>query len=287
MKNKIRIEVLENAMLIPSGLNIPIDMKIEDVRFQNYKYYRNKHAEPETSIENSCISIKINHSKVENPFWITIFDGGNYREYNSQCVIATFVPTINEKNCLDIDGDTICDTDCITKSDEDFDGIETIKELLFAFKCKVFDGDDAELYAKDGAAIEHNSMVITETIDKLNSLCFITINEKLSNDNPNSIQIKGIYEKIKLSASGKLYAVTVVNDSCIQEVDKFLNKKEAESIFIKYCLKYYSEEGVKKYLEMLGLESFEELSIENWESYFHSESWYDINDLANVEINIM
>ncbi len=130
-------------------------------------------------------------------------------------------------------------------------------------------------------------MVITETIDKLDSLCFITINEKLSNDNPNSIQIKGIYEKIKLSASGKLYAVTVVNDSCIQEVDRFLNKEEAESIFIKYCLKYYSEEGVERYLEKLGLESFEELSIENWESYFHSEAWYDINDLANVEINLM
>ncbi|MEV9477896.1 hypothetical protein [Aliarcobacter butzleri] len=173
MRNDIKIQLLENAMLIPCGLNIPINIKIKDVRFQNYRYYGNKNA----SINNSCISIKLNHSHVEKPFWVTIFEGGNYQEHYSKCIIATFEPTINEENCLDMDGNTIYHTYCITKKDESFDGIETIKEVLFAFQCKVFDGDDSGLYAKDGAAIEHNSMIISETIDKLNSSCLTYINE--------------------------------------------------------------------------------------------------------------
>lgn len=287
MKNDVKVEVLENAMLIPSGLNIPIDMKIEDVRFQNYQYYGNKHAAINTSIENSCISIKINHSQVEKPFWVTIFEGGNYREHYSRCIIATFEPTMNEKNCLDIDGDTICDTDCITKSDENFDGINTIKEVLFAFKCKVFDGDDAELYAKDGAAIEHNSMVISETIDKLGLLCFVTINEMISNDNPNTEQLKAISEKINTAASGKLYAVTVVHDYCIKAVQQFLKKEDAENIFIKYCKEFYNENGLELYCERLGVDSINDLSVSQFELYFNSSEWHDVNDLANVEINLM
>lgn len=282
-----KINILTNAGFIPSGLNIPIDMTIQDVHATKYDYTGNNYADAHESFENIAIAIKFQHSKVDQPFWITVFQGATYREENTTCIIATNEITICENYHIQTATGTVYKTDCITSDNKELDGFESIKEVLFAFNCRLIDGDESGLYTDNEAPTFENSGILSETVDELISLSFIEINERLSKENPISTNIKRIQNQLFEAASGQLYTVTVVHDSKIEAVERFLTKEEAERLFINYCLKYYSEKGVEEYCNSKGYESFEELSIEKWESYFHSEAWYDINDLSNVEINLM
>lgn len=282
-----KINLLNDASFIPNGLNMPIEMKIVDVRATNYQYYGNKYAGSNESYENKAVSIKINHSKMENDFWITVFHGATYRDEDTKCIIATFEPTIDENYNISTPTGTIYKTECMSLNDEKFDGLESINELLFAFKCRLVDGDESGLYTSDGATFDNNSNVLQEIVDEIIDLSFEIIDEKFSKENPNSKQLKEINEKVLSVASGKLYTVTVVLDSCIKEVHQYLEKEEAENIFVKLCLKYYNENGLDKYSGNKGCHSYDELSIEELEGYFHSDDWYDVNDLSNVEINVM
>jgi hypothetical protein len=292
-----KIKTLTDASFIPYGLNIPIDMKIVDVRATNYQYYGNKYAGSNESYENKAVSIKISHSKMDNDFWITIFQGATYRDEDTRCIIATFEPTIDERFNITSSEETLGSDDCVTlnnyKDDgitinnDAIEGIDSINEVLFAFKCRLFDGDESELYTKDGATFDKNSNVLQEVIDELISLSFVAIDEKISNDNPNIKQLKEINEKLLSAASGNFYTVTVVHDGGIKAIHQYLEKEEAEELFVSYCLKYYSEKGLEQFISTKGCRSYDELSIEELEGYFHSEAWYDENDLSNIEINLM
>ncbi len=282
-----KIDILTKAGFIPSGLNLPIDMKIQDVRATKYDYTGNNYADAHESFENIAIAIKFHHSQVETPFWITIFQGATYREENTTCIIATNEITICENYNIQTATGTVNKTDCITYDNNELEGFESINEVLLAFKCKLIDGDESGLYTNYDAPTLDNGGIFTETVDELISLSFIEINKRLSKDNPNTTYIKEIQNHLLEAASGQLYTVTVVHDSCIKEIERFLIKDEAEKLFIKHCHKYYSEAGLEKYCNSKGYESFNELSIKELESYFHSEAWYDVNDLSNVEINLM
>lgn len=285
LENKIK--TLNDASFIPNGLNIPIEMKIVDIRATSYFYWGNKYAEANESFENNALSIKINHSKVDKDFWITIFKGATYRDEDTQCIIATFEPTIDENFNLLSSENTHYEVDCISKSEDIFDGLESINEVLFAFKCRLFDGDDAQLYTSDGATFDKNSNVLKDVVDEIIDLSFVLIDEKISKEEPNSKQLKEINNILFSAASNNLYAVTVVQDSCIKKVEQYLEKDDAEKLFVKYCLEYYNENGLEQYCENKGCRSLDELSIEEFEYYFHSEAWYDVNDTANVEIKVM
>lgn len=289
MKNTLnkKIDILTKVGFIPSGLNIPIEMKIQDVRATKYDYTGNNYAAPHESFENIAIAIKFQHSKVDKPFWITVFQGATYREESTTCIIATNEITICENYHIQTATGTVYKTDCITCDNEELNGIESIKEVLFAFNCRLIDGDESGLYTNNEAPIFDNSGIFTEIVDELISLSFIEINGRLSKDNPNSIYLKEIQNHLLEAASGKLYKVTVVSDSSIKAIEEFLLEENAEKVFVNYCLEYYSNNGIKQYCNSKGYESFEELSIEEWKSYFHSEAWYDVNDLSNVEINLM
>ena len=281
-----KINTITEAGFIPNGLNMPIEMSIQDVRATRYEYFGNKYAESNELFENIAIAIKIQHSKVDYPFWITIFEGATCRRKNTTCIIATKTPTIDENYNIHTENNTIYKIDCITESDEN-EGLESIKEVLFAFTCRLKDGDESGLYTNGEVPTFEDGNIFGETVDTLISLSFIEINTRLSKENPNPINIKEIQNHLFEAASGSLYCVTVVNDSCIKAVEPFLTKEEAEKVFIHNCLKYYSEDGVEQYCKSKDYESFEELSIEEWESYFHSEALYDVNDLSNIEIKLM
>lgn len=281
-----KIKTLNDASFIPNGLNMSIEMKIVDIRATSYFYWGNKYAESNESFENNALSIKINHSKVEKDFWLTIFKGATYREEDTKCIIATFAPTIDENFNLILSENTIYESDCISTS-VIFDGYDTVNELLFAFKCRLFDGDEAQLYTSDGATFDKNSNVLKDVVDEITGLSFILIDEKISKEKPNSKQLKEINDKLFSAASNNLYTVTVVYDGCIKTVEQYLEKDDAEKMFVEHCFKYYSENGLEQYCESKRCRSLDELSIEELEAYFHSEAWYDSNDISNVEIKIM
>lgn len=285
LENKIK--TLNDALFIPNGLNIPIEMKIVDIRATSYFYWGNKYAEANESFENNALSIKINHSKVDKDFWITIFKGATYREEDTKCIIATFEPTIDENFNLLSSEDTLYESDCISKSKDIFDGLESINEVLFAFKCRLFDGDEAQLYTSDGATFDKNSNVLKDVVDEIIELSFVLIDKKISKEAPNSKQLKEINNLLFSAASNNLYAVTVVHDCCIKKVEQYLEKDDAEKLFVKCCFEYYNENGLEQYSLRLGLQSINELSINQLEAYFNSSEWHDINDLSNIEINIM
>ncbi len=53
-----KINLLNDASFIPNGLNMPIEMKIVDVRATNYQYYGNKYAGSNESYENKLYLLK-------------------------------------------------------------------------------------------------------------------------------------------------------------------------------------------------------------------------------------
>ncbi|AXH16351.1 hypothetical protein CP985_11810 [Malaciobacter mytili LMG 24559] len=159
------IYVLEQNGFIPFGLNMPISMVIEDIRACNYNYYGNKYASSNELFENSALSIKFKHNQVENPFWITIFKGANYREKETLFVAATFNEIIDENNNFCNSENTFYAKDCISKSNELFEGIESIKEVLAAFETTLFSGSE------DSTPIfEDNSDALYDVIEELRSL---------------------------------------------------------------------------------------------------------------------
>lgn len=280
-----KIDLLEELGFIPFGLNIPIDMEIVDVRATRYDYFGYKFAENE-AYDNRALSIQIKHSKVDNPFWITVFEGATYRETNTRCIIATLEPTINSNFELDMADDTIYSTDSVT-IDKTIDSIETIKNLLFAFKCRlILDGDDSKLYTEGKSpTFLDNSNALVEVVDSLTSLEFVEFYEKISKSNPDIKKVQEVKDKLFKVASGNLYSVTVVIDNQIEKIVMFLQQDETEKMFIKYCKKYYNNDGITQYAEENNITG--ELTLQQWEGYFHSEAWYDVNDLANVQINAM
>ena len=293
-----KINILEKNGIIPVGLNMPIDMKITDIRACKYDYYGNKYAASHESYENVLLSIKFESSKF-NEIWITIFQGATYREEDTSCIIATIEPAINENSEISsyMSSDTISKYDCITEEDDRYEinpdeepviGLDSIKELLTAFDFRLYTEDESGLYDNGEGPTSHaNCDFLTDIVCDILESMYVNIDERISKDEPDSKQLKRLNETLMEAASGKLYAVTVVHDSCIKAVSQFLTKDEAEKMFLSYCAEYYSEEGVEQYLSSLNYTSFEELSIEEWQTYYHSEAWYDINDLSNVEINLM
>lgn len=281
-----KIVILEKNGIIPAGLNMPIDMKITDVRACRYDYYGNKYADGDF-FENELISMKFESSKF-NEIWISIFKGANYREHDITCIIATESSPINENSEIDFENGSISKYDCLTTDEENIEGIESIKELLTAFDYRLYTEDESGLYDNgEGPTSFEEPDFLSNAIESILISSNLFINEKISKDEPDAKQLKQLNETLMEAASGKLYAVTVVHDSCIRAVSQFLTKDEAEKMFLSYCAEYYSEEGVEQYLSSLNYTSFEELSIEEWQTYYHSEAWYDINDLSNVEINLM
>lgn len=287
MKNlNEKIKLLNDANFIPSGLNMPMDMEIIDVRACLYQYWGNKHAESHESFENKAVSIQIKHSKVEDPFWITVFQGATYREEDTKCIVATFEPTIDEDyNIFTSDG-VMYDSYCMTKSEDDFDGLYSVSEVLYAFGCKLFYGDESGLYTDEEALFDMDSYILEELANDLICSAFFQLNEKISKENPNEIQLKEINEKLLSVSKGQLYTVSIVIDfEC--SVYNYLSKDEAEKIFFDKCLEYYNAEGLDQYAADKKCRSASELSIAELEGYFQSEAWHDANDIAKVSIKVM
>lgn len=290
-----KIAILDKMGIIPAGLNMPIDMKITDVRASSYEFDSNKY-NPESSYENNLLSLKFESSKFSD-IWITIFQGATYREENTSCIIATIEPTINDQSEILFPDGSISKYDCITEEDDRYEvnpeeesivGLDSIKELLTAFEYTLYTKDESGLYDNgDGPTSHDNCDFLANTVYAILDSMYVNIDERISKDEPDSKQLKRLNETLMEAASGKLYAVTVVHDSCIKAVSQFLTKDEAEKMFINYCKEYYNESGLEQYASRLGLDSIEKLNKDQLEVYFNSEEYCDINDLSNVEINLM
>lgn len=281
-----KIDILEKFQIIPSGLNIPIDLSIVDVRATSYEYYENKYAAFE-HYDNKAVTIKFEHSQVEKPFWITIFEGATYREEDTRCVIATFKQTIDDNFDLDWSNGTFYPSDCITEDESVFDGYDVLKQIVFAFKCKLFNGDESGLYTTEESTFKNNSNFMNEVTEALMNESFVQINEKISRNNPQTKQLQYLNEILHSVAKGKLYQITVIHDNCIKIVNNFLEKEDAEKIFITYCKEYYNMNGLESYADRLNLTTVEELTLAQLEVYFGSSEWQDVNDISNVDLKLM
>ena len=193
--NKNKIELLEKYDFIPSGLNLPLDIKILDARGTCYEYYGYKYAESNEMYENCAVSIQFKHSQAENPFWITIFEGATYRESNTSCIISTLEPTIDEN--YTVPGGTIYNHECITKNEGIIDGIESLNNLLFAFKCKLITGDESGLYCKHEPVLDDDPDAIRDLAEELKSLSFVHFNYSIPIENANPDLIKEMQEKLQ------------------------------------------------------------------------------------------
>lgn len=197
-----KIEILNRYGIIPSGLNIPIEIKITDIRASSYQYHGNKYAESHESYENNLLSIKFQHSKVDTPFWITIFEGATYREESTNCIIATFEETINSNFEISMANGVVEKADCLT-NDSGTDGLESIKELLAAFEYRLYESDESGLYDYgNGPLRDDNADFLRDSIDELIDTSFVTINEKISLENPDFSVIAEIQKSIEKITKG-------------------------------------------------------------------------------------
>lgn len=281
-----KIEKLDNGGFIPTGLGFPTQLKIKDVRSLKYQYYGHKYADSSESYENLILSIKVKHYRMENPFWITVFQGATYREENEKYIIATLDEVLDKEHDLTLSEDTIYKDDCITSDDEnEIENIEIIKEVKLAFDCRIISGDDSGLYT-DCEPITDSYSALSEIIDEIYDLSFIRINAKISRDNPSALQIQEAHNKLLSASSSNLYTVTVVHDFKIQFIKQFLTKEDAEKLFIEKCLYYYNEDGLEAFA-LTKDKALKDFDVKDFEEYFQSEQWNDCCDIANVEINIM
>ncbi|MDD3054814.1 MAG: hypothetical protein PHE16_02935 [Aliarcobacter sp.] len=284
-----KLNILEKFGIIPSGLNIPIDMKIIDVRASEYLYY-GKNAENYECFTNYLLSIKIEHSQVEKSFWITIFEGATYRETDSRCIVASFDEIIDLNSNNTLEEGTLYDSDCITKDDENFDGIESIKEILSAFKYRLYEVDESGLYNNgENIPISHdNANFLRDCIYTIIDFSFENINIKISKENPNIQALRKIYQTLLEISSNIFYSVTTISNNEIEQNRNFLSKDEAEKLFKDECKKYCNDDAVNHYInESILDKNIDELNIAEWENYFGSSSWYDYNENFKVTISVM
>lgn len=285
-----KLNILEKFRIIPSGLNIPFDMKIIDVRTSEYLYHGNKYAENYECYTNYLLSIKIEHSQVEKSFWITIFEGATYRETDSRCIVASFDEIIDLNSNNTLEEGTLYDSDCITKDDENFDGIESIKEILSAFKYRLYEVDESGLYNNwENIHISHdNANFLRDCIYTIIDFSFENINIKISKENPNNESLQKTYQKLLEISNNSFYSIATISDNEIQGFKNFLTKNEAEELFKKECKKHCNDDAVNHYInESILDKNIDELNIAEWESYFGSSSWYDYNENFKVTISVM
>ncbi|WP_418181312.1 hypothetical protein ACNSOL_12455 (plasmid) [Aliarcobacter lanthieri] len=98
--------------------------------------------------------------------------------------------------------------------------------------------------------------------------------------------IKNLKRDLFSLASGKLYTVSVVAFNNLEEYHSFLEKEEAEELFVKLCEKWYREDGLENYKEYLESNDFI-VDLTSYEQYHGSEFYHDSCDNAKVSLDIM
>lgn len=285
MNNNLQQKIEKLGGFIPTGLGFPTQLKIEDVRSLRYQYYGNKYADYNESFENLVLSIKIKHYRMETPFWITVFQGATYREKQDKYIIATIDEVLNEKHQLTLSEDTIYEYNCITSDKNAIEHLETIKEIKFAFNCRIIEGDESGLYTDCDPVMDSYS-ALGDIVDEIYDLSFVKVDENISRSNPSSLQIQEAHNKLLSASSSNLYTVTVVHDFKIQFIKQFLTKEDAEKLFIEKSLCYYNKDGLEAFALTKG-KALKAFDVKDFEEYFQSGQWNDYCDIANVEINIM
>lgn len=283
-----KIQLLEKYGFIPTGLGFPTQLIVQDVRSLCYQYNGNKYSENE-SYENLVLSILIKHYRMEKPFWITVFNGATYREENQQYNIATLEPILDEDYNITTCSDTLELKDCVTYLCEDsinyIEDIDIIKEILFAFNCRLIEGDDSGLYT-DKEPILYRYYNLYSVVSEIYDMSFLTIEKTISKDNPSVEKIKDIYKNILNLSSGHFYSVSVIHDNNIEFLEQFLLKDEAEKLYIQKCKEWYAEDGLCEFAE-INDKTIDTLDLNDFDAYFHSDEWYDNNDLSSVNISHM
>ena len=211
-------ETVESA--IPNGIDYDASLKIVNAAALNYDHYGYKNAAPGESYDNSIVALQFTHTKVRNPFWITLFVGAGARETDLRNACAfTKLPCLEipiGKRCVEENNKEI-----VLNTDE----IEIIQEIVDSFNYYWFDGDDETdpLFPL---------VELSDLADELFEIDNISINMKISKEHPVLWKVQEL-EKAAEEAR-EAYDVFIFKERC-----KFiLNDQNAPKALVDFIKKH-------------------------------------------------
>ena len=274
-----KLQIVRDYNIIPSGVEYFRLWKIEDAIGSTYDYNGVKYNE-EAVFYNAQFALKIKHELVEMPFWIVVFDGANYREEKSQIVIATKRRPYMNQPVLKVDDISLLEND-------DFDGKETVSQLVEAFEYVFFREDESGLYT-DGAEplVIENPDIVQDIAESIEEIDFVVVHAKINRNNPCINSIKEIGEKYYEAARGNMYQVHIVAYNELQEIFQNLTKDEAETLYLQKCHEWYKEGGICAYQKLYVGED-KSMRENDFDDYYGSDQYYEAEDNAHVVMEVM
>lgn len=274
-----KMEIIREYGIVPSGTEYGKFWNIEDVIGSTYDYNGVKYNE-EAVFYNAQFALKINHKLVDKTFYIVVFHGANFYAEENTIVIATWNRPYMNQPVLKVDGISLLDN-------ENFDGKETVAQIVEAYECLFFVKHETGLYT-DGAEplIFENQNIVHDIAEDLENIDFVIVNEKINISSPNISSIKELGEKYFKIARNNMYQVHVVVHNELQEIFQNLTKDEAETLYLQKCHEWYKEGGVCAYQKLYVGED-KSMRENDFDEYYGSDQYYESEDNAHVVMEVM
>ena len=274
-----KLQIVRDYNIIPSGVEYGRLWEIEDVIGSTYDYNGVKYNE-EAVFCNAQIAFKINHKMVEKPFWIIVFNGANYWFENEQITMAAWEIPHMKHPVLKFEDISLPDN-------IDFEGKETVAQLVEAFGCVFFKEHETGLYT-DGAEplVREKADIVRDIAEDLEQIDFVVINTRISIDDPNISSLKDFGEKYFEVARNNMHQVHIVIDNELQEIFQNLTKDEAEILYLQKCHEWYKEGGICAYQKLYVGED-KSMRENDFDEYYGSDQYYEAEDNAHVVMEVM
>lgn len=285
MKNELENYLAKNN-LIPKGIDYKTRTEIIDLKAIQYNFYGYKYSEGEKMYENSCVAFQIKNTMVEMPFWIYLFKGASYREYDTQFVAALSGECVLDEisNEIDNGSGSLALSDMLNEYSTEIDGLETILDITEKFKIHFLEEDESD--ENHMPLIEDNASLIPELAEEIISIKQVKFNYQILKDNATNeaSKIKEIGNKYIELAALSLHQVHVVYNNTLEALHYNLTKDEAEEKFIELCNYWCNSDGVEEYKTNNDVE---DMNVQHYLAYLCSPEHTEASDDVNINIEQM
>jgi len=133
-KTERAMGVLESNGLVPNGL--PDGLRMIGFKANEYSYWGYKYAEGEENYQNTVVAMQFRYQYVENPFWIVLFKGAQYKDSDVAFAAAFWkLPDLS---------DAVYETQGVSK-DDNIKGANVVRKIAQKFQYLWFEQESKDV----------------------------------------------------------------------------------------------------------------------------------------------
>jgi len=168
------MNILESNGLIPNGL--PDGLRMVDFKANEYNYWGHKFSEGEENYQNAVVAMQFKYRYVENPFWIVLFKGAQYRDSDVAFAAAFWkLPDLS---------DAVYETQGVAK-DDNTKGTNAVRDVAQKFQYLWFEQESED----EEPVIWNDSNMLSCLANEFLNILNIQVNISVPEDKVNETHV--------------------------------------------------------------------------------------------------